>query len=141
MIRDAVVLADIRADWAGVEAIRAKLQRSAFAAKGLIGGSYPFTLADAAHNLPFVHAFAVLNDLLEQLAKESVFTCNRRELGTLLKASEKHLPWQDFALISTGKDRRNDVAHRGELLERGECWQYIDAIKRELVAWGVIDPA
>ncbi len=33
---------------------------------------------------------------------------------------------------------RNDVAHRGQLLNRGDCRKYIDAVKVELSAWRII---
>ena len=138
MIRDATALAEIQQSWAGVEALRSKLQVSAFASVGVIGGSFPFTLANAAHNLPFIHAYAVLNDALKQLADEGHFACKSIFLGELLKKSEKVLQWQDFALISTGAGRRNDVAHRGQLLGRGDCWTYVDAVKGELSSWGII---
>ena len=138
MIRDTTALAEVRQGWTGVEVLRSRLQVSAAASEGVIGGSFPFALANAAHNLPFIHAFAVLNDVLEQLSDEGHFRCKSIFLGELLRNSEKTLPWQDYALISAGAGRRNDVAHRGELLERGDCWKYVDAVKTELSAWGVL---
>ena len=138
MIQDAETLAEIRRCCAGVGALRAKLNRSA-AASFALPMAYPFHLANAAHNLPLVHAFAVLNDALEQLRNEGKFECNGRELGRLMSASRHALNWQDYNLIFEGKNRRNDVAHRGDLLGREECWQYIDAVMRELANWGVAE--
>ena len=138
MIRDAKTLSELRKSWPGVEALRSRLQRSAFASVGVVGGTFPATLADAAHNLPFVHAYAVLNEALVQLADEGHFARKGILLGELIKRSRKVLPWQDFALIRTGVKHRNDVAHRGKLLGRGDCWTYIDAVKTELAAWGVL---
>ncbi len=138
MIRDATALTEIQQGWDGVEALRSRLQVSAFASVGVLGGTFPFMLANAAHNLPFVHAYAVLNDALKQLADEGHFTCKSIFLGELLRKSEKVLPWQDFALIGVGVERRNDVAHRGQLLDRGDCWMYVDAVKVELSHWGII---
>jgi hypothetical protein len=138
VIRDPIVLPEIRRDWAGVEALRSTLNRSAAGSIIGFGGIFPFALANAAHNLPFIHAFAVLNDVLEQLADEGHFHCKSFFLGQLLQSSEQVLPWQNFAEMSAGAMRRNDVAHHGLLLERGECWKYIDAIKAELSAWAVL---
>jgi hypothetical protein len=138
VIRDSVTLAEVQSGWAGVEVLRGRLQRSAFASQGVIGGSFPFALANAAHNLPFIHAFAVLTDVLEQLASEGHFGCKSHFLGALLTSSEKALPWRDFTLIRAGARLRNDVAHRGQLLERGDCWKYVDAVKAELSAWGIV---
>jgi len=138
VIRDPNALAEIQQSWAGVEALRSTLQVSAAASMGIIGGAFPFALSNAAHNLPFIHAYAVLNDVLEQLADEGHFNCKSIFLGELLKRSEQALQWQDFALIRAGAARRNDVAHRGQLLERGDCWKYVDAVKAELSAWAVL---
>ena len=137
VITDDATLTDVRKSWVGVEALRERLTSSGFMAFG-VGGFFPTALADAAHNLPFLHAFAVLNDVLEQLAEEDHFDCNDRRLGMLLKKSEKALSWQDYKQIKVGVKLRNDLAHRGLLLERGDCWTYIDAIKRQLSAWGIV---
>ncbi len=139
MIRDATVLADVRQNWVGVEALRTKLQVSAFASISMgDGGLYPFALSNAAHNLPFIHAYAVLNEVLQQLADEGHFTTKTRFLGELLRKSKKALPWRDFALVKAGALRRNDVAHRGDLLNRDDCRKYVDAVKVELYGWGVL---
>ncbi len=73
MIKDTNTLSELRKDWNGVEALRNKLQVSAFASMGVVGGSFPFTLSNAAHNLPFIHAFSVLNEALIALEKEGHF--------------------------------------------------------------------
>lgn len=138
MITDCGALQQIRASWRGVEVLRGKLQR-ALVGSFAQGASFAIFVADAAHNLPFVHAYAVLNDTLEQLAREGRFKCNSIFLGALLNASRQNLPWTDFAIIKEGADRRNDVAHRGDVLPRGACWKYVDAIKAELVDWGVLE--
>ncbi len=139
MIRDAVVLSEIRRSWAGLELLRDRLKGSAFASMSGIGGRFPFLLADAAHNLPFIHACATLNDVLEQLRDEGHFTCRSRFLGALVEASEAKIAWRDYRLI---KDevvkRRNGVAHHAELLGRGDCWKYVEAVKAELCGWGVL---
>ena len=139
MIKDPSALKEIRDSWSGVEALRQKLQRGLFASMGSLGGIYPFFVADAAHNLPFIHAYSVLNDALEQLAKEGKFSCKSIFLGTLLAASKPAIPWADYALIESGTGLRNGVAHDGTLIPRAECWKYIDAIKVELTQWGILD--
>ena len=78
MIRDAGVLSEIRRNWDGVELLRDRLKASAFASVAGKGGRFPFILADAAHNLPFIHACAILNDVLEQLRDEGHFKCRCR---------------------------------------------------------------
>ncbi len=138
MITDTDTLTEIRACWNGVEILRGKVQRSLLASVGMLGGTYPFAAADAAHNLPFMHALAVLNDVLEALAKEGVIKCKSHFLRALLAAAENELVWVDYGTISEAVSRRNEVAHRGELVPRGDCWRYVDAVKTELIAWEIV---
>jgi hypothetical protein len=39
----------------------------------VLGGAFPFRLLDAAYNLPYFHAWSILNDVLLQLAIEGHF--------------------------------------------------------------------
>ncbi len=133
MIKDPDTLIEIRASWNGVEILRGKIQRSFLAS-----GGKSFTAANAAHNLPFMQALAVLNDVLEASAKEGRFKCGSRFLGPLLEAAKSELDWVDYDVISEAKERRDGVAHRGELLPRADCWKHIDIVKAQLVAWGIL---
>src|ERR671923_2534726 len=99
MIADQAALDEIRQSWRGVEALRDKLQRALLGSFAQ-GASFVVFVADAAHNLPLVHAYAVLNDVLEQLSKEGHFRCNSIFLGALLAESKEKLPWKDFPLIN-----------------------------------------
>jgi hypothetical protein len=137
MIKDTVALQEVQHSWRGVEALRGKLS-SALLGSFAEGASFAIFAADAAHNLPFVHACAVLNDVLEQLQTEGHFPCKSIFLGPLLSASEARLPWTNFAVMQEVAARRNGVAHRGDVLSRTDCWRYIDAIKAELVSWRIL---
>lgn len=66
MIKDTLTLKEIRKEWQGVEKLRDSLSLDAMASFAMptLGGHYPFTLAKAAQNLPFIHACAVLNVVL-----------------------------------------------------------------------------
>jgi hypothetical protein len=138
MITDPAALADVERSWSGVEALRDKLKRSGYASTGVVGGVFPFALADAAHNLPMFQAFCVLNDVLAQLAREGQFVCGSRYLGALVNESEHALPWQNFPAIRAGVTDRNRVAHDAVILARGECWKHIKAINWELTSWSVL---
>jgi len=138
MITDKAALDEIRQSWRGVEALKDKVQRALLGSFAQ-GASFVIFIADSAHNLPLLHAYAVFNDVLEQLAKEGKFQCKSIFLGPLLTASEKALSWKDFRLIKEGVDRRNDVAHRGDVLPRADCWKYIEAIREQFVAWAILD--
>ena len=139
VISDSEVLAEVKDSWGGVSIMRERLTVGLFAAVGWMGGVYPHFVADAAHNLPFVHACSVLNDVLRQLAKENHFNCQSQYLGLLIKAGKTSLTWHNYALIEEIVARRNGIAHRGEVVPRGDCWRYIDEIEKQLQNWGVLD--
>jgi hypothetical protein len=137
MISDTVALHEIQEMWKGVDALRGRIQVSVLAsfATGVIA---PIAASDAAHNLPFLHACSVLNDVLAQMAHEGKFKCKSIFLGALVAASKTNLTWKNLPEVEKAVARRNDLAHRAEMLPRGECWQYIDAIREELRAWGIL---
>lgn len=134
-------LEDLRRSWAGVEKLRDRITHVAFAATAFpIGAVYPAVLAEAAYNLPLVHAFGVLHEALRVLADEGVITPrnrNDRRLGALIGAS-KTLPWQNRPAIEAGVALRNGIAHDGALLPRQDCLRLIAAISDELRGWGVL---
>ncbi len=45
----------------------------------------------------------------------------------------------DHALMTEIVDRRNGIAHRGEVVPRGNCWRYINEIEHQLQDWGVFN--
>jgi hypothetical protein len=71
MIKNQTILEEQRKSWNGVRELRSMIQAVLMASMGASGAA--IFLADAAHNLPFLHACGVLNDVLERLAKEQVF--------------------------------------------------------------------
>ena len=139
MISDPIALQELKKSWNGVRELRSKVQRGVLGSFAQ-GASAIILIADIAHNLPFIHACSVLNEALLQLRDEKHFTCKHFFLGALMDASKAQLPWADFKLVKEGVDRRNDIAHRGDIISRSECWKYIDAIERELVKWKIVDP-
>lgn len=138
MIKDKMSINSIIQSWNGVEALRAKIQRSLFASLGLGGFPSQF-MADAAYNLPFLHAYSVLNDVLLLLKKEGHFNCNGQFIGSLMNASKNKLSWINYNLVDEGRTLRNGIAHYGDILPRNDCWKYIDAIKEELINWDILN--
>ena len=98
----------------------------------------PQTNLEDFYNLPFVLAYAVLDECLSELVTQRVFACSDRNIGPKMKASQGAITWKDYHLVDTGRDRRNDVAHRAELQSKADCLRYIQAIEDELKAWGVM---
>jgi hypothetical protein len=138
MITDMAVLSEVRLTWQGAKKLRARLKAHVIVNPGAVGGQPSVTLADVAHNLPLIQAFAVLNDVLEQLRDEGRFKCKGRLLGQLMSASVAALPWRDYALVTLGVAKRNDVAHRAKVLKRADCLRFMNAVEAELVAWKVL---
>jgi hypothetical protein len=83
-------------------------------------------------------AFSVLETTLKQHRDDKVFEEKRNGLKSLMHSSKSKLSWLDFDLIDKARDERNKVAHDQKILERGECWMYIDGIESELVSWNVV---
>jgi hypothetical protein len=145
MIADATILEEQRKSWNGVRVLYSKIHVAWMAS--MVGSSAAIFIGDAVHNLPFLHACAVLNDVLEQLAKEQPFQDKNsgtrykgRELGRLIAASESVLSWENLPLIWEAVKRRNDLAHHADIVPRDGCKKYIDAIEAELVRWGIVPP-
>ena len=137
MIKDAGALREIQMQWAGVLALRDKIQRHLFASSG-IGGHFSAFAADCAHNLPFLHACSVLNGALLQARDEGVFACKSFFLGALVEAAKHHLQWVDYLAVVEVVDKRNLLAHEGALLPRGDCWRYLSVIESELRGWSIL---
>ena len=138
MISDPHTIEELRELWNAVVKLRSKVHR-ALLGSATLPNSFAIFMADAAHNLPFVQAFGVLNEALRQIAREKDLTYKGNSLGRLMEASVNSLPWVDYDLILEGKDLRDGVAHRGDVVPRGECWKYIDAVEAELTAWCLLD--
>ena len=137
MIADTAVLSEIQESWTGVEILHQRLNAAILGAFSE-GSSFGLFAAYAAHNLPFVHACAVLNDALKQLEQEGHFHCKSIFLGALLSASNDKLPWKNFRTIEEVVSRRNDIAHRAEVIPRVDCWRFIDAIREELISLKIL---
>jgi len=141
VIANPQALEDLRASWDGVRQLRQKIYSAVM--HGVIASPGLIFIADAAHNLPFLHACGVFNDVLEQLRDEGHFRCSKRELGALVRASRKVLPWRRMNYLLIRKEIvkcRNDLAHHAAIVPRDDCWRYIDAIEAELVHWGIVLP-
>ena len=121
-------------DWASVRRYHGWITANSMASGGFVSSKF----LDFCHSLVLVHAYSVLQSVLEQYKREGTFSARGRELKTLMKASSSVLPWADFAKVDDGRERRNDIAHKGQFLPRSDSWSYMKAIEAELVNWGVI---
>lgn len=90
------------------------------------------------YNLPFILAYAVLDQVLNELINQDVFQCKSWMLGKKLEASRVSLSWQDYDMIEAGKNARNSLAHEAQLLSETQCRTYIECIERELHAWRLL---
>lgn len=137
MIHDTTVLKEICESWGGVIILREKY-KAAIGGSISTGGLFAIFAADAVQNLPFIHACSVLNEALLQIAKEGGFKCKSIFLGKLVDDSKSVLPWINYSLVREIVEKRNDIAHRGKVIPRADCWKYIEAIETEFRAWTII---
>jgi hypothetical protein len=96
------------------------------------------TRPEDAYNLPFVLAYAVLDQVLSELVAAGVFACKSWMLGAKMTASQQYLKWQNYAVVEAGRNDRNDLAHEAKLLNRAACMNYVNAVEVELKAWAVL---
>jgi hypothetical protein len=131
---------DIQQDWIGIQKLKEHDNSIMHLPNGdaiLTGGFVP----ESFWNLPFLLAYSVLDDVLTILRNEGAYTCSSREsqkLGLKMEASKSQITWQNYDLVSEGKDARNDLAHRAVIWPKEKCFTYIDAIEKELAAWGLL---
>lgn len=137
MIKDEKTRKRLEDEWRSVCLLQSKI-KTALLGGFATGGKLAIFAADAAHNLPLIHAFAVLNNVLVAFRDQGTLSCSSDYLKSLLKASKGKLAWVDYDEIKNGVERRNDVAHRSEVLPRVDCWKLIDAIEIELKEWGIV---
>jgi len=137
MIRDPKVKSAIVQAWEGVRKLEGKFANTTWQVPG--GAAITESHPDESYNIPFLLAYAVLDEVLTQLQNEGVFKCkNRRMLGAKMDASRNRLPWQEYDKVYSGKEERNDLAHHAKLVAKADCLAYINAIEVELKAWGEI---
>ncbi len=134
MIKDAAVLDRVQKEWASVSVLSGRIKVNLFAGFG----HFSHFLADCANNLPFLHACSVLNEALLQVRDEGVFQCKARTLGALVKAAEHNLTWADYTAVKEMVKKRNELAHKGVLCSRKDCWRYISVIETELRGWSIL---
>ena len=134
MIIDRDVLNPIRQDW---ESVRLKQNRIRVN-MGMAFGKLSFEFSDFAYTLILIYAYSVLRDVLMQLRKEKRFTSNKNGLYHLMQGSKDTIHWIDFDQVDEGRKQRDKIAHEDLILPRGETWEYIDAIEKELVNWQII---
>lgn len=138
MVKDQAKLGNIRASWETVRIVQEKVRANLNAAMVIPVLPQTDEFRNLVHSLVLIYAFSVLEDTLLQLRDEGLFACRGRELKRLMEDSKEVLPWVDYAKVDTGRDKRNGVAHRRQYIPRAECWDYIDVIENELVAWKVL---
>ena len=136
MILDQQIRADISEQWDAVK----RLCRDSHRQYQTVGAMINETPPESFYNLPFLLAYAVLDQVLAELVEQGNIACpgKRPLLGQKMAASQNVLPWQDYALVDQGKTARNDLAHKATLLPKRECFRFIDAIETELTAWQVL---
>jgi hypothetical protein len=127
----AAVKRELAVDWAAVRKLTGATHQG-----GVIGAAIVTYTAPAGFlNLPLMLAYSVLDRFLGEL----IYPGKRRPLEVLMDESRSRLIWKDFGLVEKGKEARNGVAHRADLVADAACLRYIAAVEAELIGWCVID--
>ena len=107
MIIDNQSLTEIRESWNGVRKLRTH--------DGLcpiVPGAGTMNAAslmpEGFWNLPFLLAYSVLDNVLTVLRDQGVFECRSWMLGKKMEASRSQLAWQNYDLVFSGKEARNN---------------------------------
>lgn len=137
MINDPTIRGDIVQQWAAVRSLCRGSHRQAIVAPGVFINGTPL---EEIYNLPFVLAYAVLDQVFDALMDQGTFPSpgGRPMLGAKMNASRAHLPWVDYAAVETGRVARNEVAHDAKPHGKTDCLRFVDNIERELKAWGIV---
>jgi hypothetical protein len=135
MITDVVVVEDIRKSWSTVE----KLSTECLFSRATPAGWSQANRPDDAFNLPFLLAYACLDQALSALQCQGAFKSKSSLLGAKMEASRSLLAWHDYEHVDAGKELRNRLAHEAELVSKQDALRYIAAVRRELHAWSVLD--
>jgi len=137
MIYDQHVRSDILQEWTAVRKLCAGSHRQCMIPGGAFINETP---PESFYNLPFLLAYAILDQVLTELIDQESIQCKQKKplLGDKMAASLNVLPWQNYTLIEDGKTARNELAHEARLLTKNDCFAYIDAIETELKAWDVL---
>jgi hypothetical protein len=138
MIRDLDALAELRKGWTSVKWTQSMADAN-LAGANFGTGFVTDEFRDVCYNLVLIYAFGVFNDVLRTLRDEGRFPCSKFGLEALMESSKSVLPWVDFDRVAGDRKLRNRIAHKGALAPRKACWDALDAIERELVAWRIID--
>ncbi len=94
------------------------------------------------YNLPLILAYCVLDEFLTAAIGEGVFSAPAAAmLGRKMHASLPNVTWLDFGGVDLGREKRNDVAHKGLLLDRDECRRIVALVGQELAGWGLVSQA
>jgi hypothetical protein len=107
----------------------------------MVGGVFiNETPPEEMYNLPFVLAYAIFDQVFDELIDQGAFPKppGKTTLAAKMNASSAHLPWVDYSSVDAGRIARNEVAHEAKLRSRSDCLRFVDSIEQELRAWGVL---
>jgi hypothetical protein len=140
MLSDTLTGARLAGEWDAVRDERnfvvGNLSVSSMTARPATG---PFR--DVVFNMLLARGMSVLEDGLEELRAQGTFASSRRTLKAMMDASRPAVPWLDYDGMDRARNRRNMAIHDRVRLPHGECRDYLAAIERQLVAWGVVAEA
>ncbi len=130
----------LQSDWDGVDKLFQRMRYvtmvSFLGGLGISGAG--MVVGKVVFNLPVLLAFDVLKNVVQSVRDEGRFFWPNNKLW---EGAQAVLPWNNWDELKAGVDRRNKIAHDGEIFERSICCKDIENVQEQLVSWGIIDPA
>ena len=134
MIHDTATRQDVARQWSVICKLCQESRRQYQIAGGIINETRP----EDSYNLPFVLAYALLDQVLSEMCDQGLFLCSSWQLGAKMAASKAALAWLSYGDVEAGKTARNELAHEGKLVSKNDCLRYVRAVGLELHHWKII---
>ncbi|HSQ57750.1 MAG TPA: hypothetical protein VLM40_18655 [Gemmata sp.] len=136
MLTSPAAVADLKGEWAGVIRMVDHCKRMVISA--FVFGAPGTGIRNFVFNLPVLLAFDVLRQALIAARDQGSFSCKSGNLGPLLSSAKSSLTWTDWQALKEGVDRRNKIAHDGEIFDQKQCLTDVANIETQLTAWSII---
>jgi hypothetical protein len=138
MIQDAAAKEKLLQEWHFVRRSQGILKSRAVASFG--GGVIGMVgIYSEYYALLLVLGFSVLEHTLEAIADQGTFKPKRWGLETLMiGAQTAGVKWQNYPAIDSGRQKRNDLAHRQVIPVAEDTFRMLDEIEAELIGWDIL---
>jgi hypothetical protein len=125
----------VRIEWQGADKMRTRMVRHVL---GGFMGLRQLGLPDAIYNLPLLLAVEVLKKTLQRAKAQYGFESDSWSFADLMAGSRAVLTYENYSALWAAMQRRNAIAHNGELFPAQVCLEDIANIEKQLYAWQLV---